>query len=238
MVLLGLGIIFLALFYQNHFFKMKSRESDLLLKTSLESEKKERERIASDLHDGVSGDLNSIRNYLFILHKGEKDLKRQELFAEIRKGVEAALESTRQVSYNLMPPLLDVLGFIAALKDYFEGLSKNSAIAFNVIYEPELPELSSAMRYELFRVIQELTTNMIKYGDINNCTVTVSCCDGIFNLQIVDDGLPFDFKESLANSKGLGLRNISSRLKSINAELIQRPVHKGNQFSCTIKTQS
>ena len=53
---------------------MKQQEAEMLLKASLESEKKERERIAADLHDSVSSDLSAIRNYLVVILKGESDL--------------------------------------------------------------------------------------------------------------------------------------------------------------------
>ena len=73
-------LIFLVLFYKNYFFRMKQKETELLLKTSLESEKNERQRIAADLHDSVSSDLSAIRNYLTIILRGEKDEARAVSF--------------------------------------------------------------------------------------------------------------------------------------------------------------
>ena len=66
MLFLVFGLLFLVLFYQNHFMKMKRNEANLLLKTALESEKNERERIAIDLHDGVQGDLNALKFNLYL----------------------------------------------------------------------------------------------------------------------------------------------------------------------------
>ena len=235
MLLMAVGIILLVLFYQHHFFKMKSLESELLLKASLESEKKERGRIASDLHDGVVGDLNSLKNYLFLLHNGELDLQRQQLFSELSTGVENALESTRQISYKLMPPLIEVLGFIAALKDYFENISKTSAINFTVHSEYDSLSFTPNVSYELFRILQEMTTNMLKYGKITSCSVVITLGEGKCFIEINDDGVPFNFKKSLAMSKGAGLKNINSRLKSINAELVQVQNMNANQFLISVK---
>lgn len=235
MLLLAFGLLFLVLFYQNYFSKMKRKETELLLKTSLESEKQERQRIAADLHDGVSGDLNAIRNYLTVLHKGESDLKKQELFIEIRKGVEAAIENTRLVSYKLMPPLLETFGFVVALQDYFERLTQSTTIPFIVVSKEVDFGFSSSAGYELFRVIQEFTTNMLKYGNIESCHVVLYTLDELVCIEIIDDGEPFEFKVLFATSKGTGIKNINSRLKIIDAELMQRQVVVGNHFVITLK---
>lgn len=235
MLLFAFGLLFLVLFYQNYFIKIKRKEAELLLKASLESEKKERMRIAADLHDGVSGDLNAIRNYLSILYKGEKDIEKQELFAEIKGGVEAALENTRQVSYKLMPPLLELAGFTVALQDYFERLTLSSKISFEVASKTDAPEFFQEVGYELFRIVQELTTNMIKYGAISHCQVTLYSLEKEHCIDITDDGIPFDFKALLTTTTGSGLKNISSRLKVIDAKMEQREVLEGNHFIITLK---
>lgn len=235
MLFFALGLVLLVLFYQNYFVKMKRKEAELLLKSSLESEKRERKRIAADLHDGVSGDLNAIRNYLSVLQKGEKDTGKQELFTEIKEGIDAALENTRQVSYKLMPPLLELAGFTVALQDYFERLSSSSKIRFEVATLADFPDFYQETGYELFRIVQEMTTNMIKYGAITRCRVMVYVLENNYCIEITDDGVPFDFKELQAVSTGSGLKNISSRLKVIGAQMEQQEIKKGNHFIITLK---
>ncbi|MFD2891720.1 sensor histidine kinase [Flavobacterium chuncheonense] len=214
---------------------MKRKEAELMLKTSLESEKKERQRIAADIHDGVSGDLNAIRNFISILLKTEQDVEKQEMFAEIKSGVEAALENTRIVSYKLMPPLLEKEGFIVALQDYFERLnSKNSAV-FSLNFNSRYVDMTNEMAYELFRVLQEFTTNMMKYGNVSEAKVNVMDEAQALKITIQDNGTPYNFKEMYLNSKGTGLKNINSRLKVIEANLIQNEVTDGNSFLIVIR---
>jgi signal transduction histidine kinase len=214
---------------------MKRKEAELMLKTSLESEKNERQRIAADIHDGVSGDLNAVRNFISILLKTEQDVEKQEMFAEIKSGVEAALENTRIVSYKLMPPLLEKEGFIVALQDYFERLnSKNSAV-FSLKSNNRYVDITNEVAYELFRVIQEFTTNMMKYGNVSDVNVHVMDEGQSLKITIRDDGTPYNFKEMYQNSKGTGLKNINSRLKVIEANLIQNEITDGNSFLIVIK---
>lgn len=237
MFLFAFGIIFLVLFYQNYFLKMKRNEADLLLKASLESENKERIRIAADLHDGVSGDLNAIKNYIVILERINTLDVNQEIFKEIRESISAALENTRLISYKLMPPLLETVGLVATIEDYFEQLSRKTHISFTVSCKEETFILPAYASYELYRVIQEFTTNMIKYGAVRNCLVVFYRLEGTIYIEIVDDGQSYDFVSLLHKSKGTGIKNINSRLKVIEAVLQQREVVEGNHFVISLKKQ-
>ncbi|CAM4142500.1 MULTISPECIES: sensor histidine kinase [Flavobacterium] len=233
--LLVLFVLFLAVFYQTNMMKVKRKEAELLLKTSLESEKMERKRIAADIHDGVSGDLNAIRNFLSVLYKTEQDEEKKSLFEEIKSGVEAALENTRLVSYKLMPPLLESSGFIVALQDYFDRINSKTIANFSLETDLVFFDVSNEISYELFRIIQEFTTNMIKYGNITKCSIGITFEEKVYNIIITDDGTPYNFKELYQVSKGTGLKNINSRLKVIESVLKQKNVSDGNQFLISIK---
>jgi len=233
-VILVLVLLFLAVFYQTNLLKIKRKEAELLLKASLESEKKERQRIAADIHDGVSGDLNAVRNFIAILLRTETDTEKKEMFSEIKSGVEAALENTRLVSYKLMPPLLEKAGFLQAFQDYLDRINNNTAI-FTLINNGSGYQVPSEQAYELFRILQEFTSNMMKYGNISFCTVTFSDAPEIYWIEIQDDGTPYNFKEQYAISKGAGLKNISSRIKAIEANFEQIPIEKGNKFVISVK---
>ncbi|MEC4049126.1 histidine kinase [Flavobacterium sp. SUN046] len=209
---------------------MKRNEAELLLKTSLESEKKERERIAADLHDSVSSDLSAIRNFLVVILKIETDDKRKSIFQELKTGVDVAIENTRLVSYKLMPPLLDKLGFVTAIEDYLNNLTKKTQKTFSVQCKDEAFKVDPIVGYELFRVIQEFTTNMLKYGNINQFTLVLYVIEKIYYLELIDDGVKYDLSDLRDASTGTGLRNINSRLKVVGATLTQREVSVGNHF--------
>lgn len=230
MLFLAFGLIFMVLFYQRHFAKIRQKETELLLKTSLESEKKERQRIAKDLHDSVQGDLNAIRNYFLLLSKKVYDDENRELLEETKNALEQTIENTRLISFKLIPPLLETRGLAVAVEDYFETLSKSSDKKF--IFQQNLSELFVPIEigYELFRVVQEFTSNMLKYGNISECKLTLDETNNGVVLEIIDDGVAFDFKSCYAQSKGSGLYNIQSRLNSINSKLVQREVNSGNHF--------
>lgn len=234
-LILGLVLIFLAVFYQTNVLRIKRKEAELLLKTSLQSEKEERKRIAADIHDGVSGDLNAVRNFLAILIHSEKDEAKKEMFNEISIGVNAALENTRLVSYKLMPPLLEQKGFITAVNDYIYRINKNNKIKFIFDHSQFYFEIPQNTAYELLRIIQEFTSNMMKYGNISECTLKIEELQSAIRLQIEDNGTPYNFKELYMKSKGTGLKNISSRIKILEADFQQLDCINGNKFVILVK---
>ena len=229
MVFLAFGLIFLVLFYQFYFFKAKRQEAEQLLKVSLESEKNERQRIAADLHDSVLADLSAIRNYALLLQKTKPEMQFEPAFNEMKSGVETAIENTRLISYKLMPPLLEVFGLVAALNDYVSRLTKSSGVAFRVINRHEI-KLSPTISYELFRVIQEFSTNLVKHGCCTKCEISIECENNTIHISLTDDGIAFNFTALSKTSRGLGLGNITSRLKLIGATLSQPLTESGNKF--------
>ena len=230
MLFLVFGLLFMAVFYQRQFAKMRQKEAELLLKTALNSEKLERQRIAKDLHDSVQGDIGAIRNYVALLSKKIIELPSIELLNVIKEALEQTAENTRLISYKLMPPLLETAGFTSAVLDHFDRLSESTGKKFSV--QADIPYLliTSDQAYELFRIVQEFTQNMLKYGSITECKLFMYETENGISLELVDDGISFNFKSSYSESKGSGLYNITSRLASIHADLIQRKVLQGNHF--------
>ena len=90
--------------------------------------------------------------------------------------------------------------------------------------------VSNKISYELFRVVQELTSNMLKHGSITTCTARLNTSSKGVCFELIDDGIPFDFKAEYKLNKGTGLQNIQSRLKSISATLEQEIIAKGNHY--------
>ena len=231
MLFLAFGLLFMVLFYQRHLAKIKKKETELLLKTALKSEKKERKRIAKDLHDAIQSDLNAIRNYVILFSKKNSHTDAPELLEAIHTSLVQTIENTRLISYELMPPLLETAGFNLALRDYFEQLSASSGKRFELDINLSENLVSNKISYELFRVVQELTSNMLKHGSISTCTARLNTSSKGVCFELIDDGIPFDFKAEYKLNKGTGLQNTQSRLKSISATLEQETIAKGNHYN-------
>lgn len=235
MLLFTLAFLFVTLIYHKRAYKQRQRESENLLKASLESEKRERKRIAADFHDSVSGDLNAIRNYITILDQKEESAFNKTILQEIKSGLDHTLSNIQHISYNLMPPLLETSGLVPALIDYFERLKKlNNTIIIFHYYQKSIP-VSSSDAYELYRITQELTSNMLKHGKVSLIDFSIQKNGEIIEIKIVDDGTSFNLYQSLRDTSGMGLKNILSRAKLIGASVVQIPIDKGNTIVIHLK---
>lgn len=238
MLALGVTLILITLLYHKRVYTMREKEAGNLLKATLEVEQKERRRIASDFHDGVNGDLNAISNYISLLYTKEEDSFKQSVLQEVKQTLDHTKENIQMISYNLMPPLLDTLGLVAVLKDYFVRFRKWSKIDINDQYLNEYITLTQTEAYELYRIIQELFNNMFKHGKISQVNFTMSASDQLVKVTLSDDGAPFDFYQHLKSSKGIGLKSITTRLKQIGAQLEQAQPETGNIITLTLKKAS
>ena len=234
MLCVGMGLIVVSLYYSNRLNKVKKNEAEMLLKVSLESEKIERERIAADLHDSVSSDLSAIRNYLIYLLNSETLNERKEIFVDLKEGVEKAMENTKQISYKLAPPFLEKFGLIKTIEDYCLNLNKNKVCVFRCESKIQVVKLSKQGTYELFRIVQELSNNLIKYGEATQCDISFELDNQELIMCFSDDGKVFNFKEALLISKGMGLKNIASRVQLLKGRFYQKHENGKNQIEIKI----
>lgn len=228
MTIAVIGIFLILISYHRFRSLQQQKEAERLLANSIESEKKERLRIARDLHDDIGGDLNAIANYLTTIKKIASEPRIQELAKETYEYLSTTQASVQMISYNLMPPQLEVSGFIPALKDYLERIEKVNAIEVKVSHDkPRIP-VDPLYKYELFRIIQELTNNMLKHGKVSAVSVNVHVSGNKTLITITDDGIPFNFSEKYQSASGMGLKNIVSRVRYIRATLQHKESGNGN----------
>lgn len=94
-------VLLVVVLHNRRVFKIKQKESEILLKAVLEAEQQERKRIARDLHDDISGDLNAIQNFISILYNKNQDPFSKEILYEASSVLSNTLENIQNISYNL-----------------------------------------------------------------------------------------------------------------------------------------
>lgn len=178
------------------------------------TEKITRFEIASDLHDGLYGDLYAVRNHLIILSKLNDRPENVEICALATKSVDEALKNTRQISHGLKPPLLENYGLVQAIESYCQDITvfKVKIFDYSASYQYDVD-----VAYELFRILQELLTNLIKHGNAKNCIIEFYD-DG--KIVMKNDGIYFSIlNEREKHLSGAGMINIFARLQKINSTI-------------------
>ncbi len=234
MVLLAIGVILLALFYQNRMFKLKKREAFLRVRAILSKEQEERARIAADLHDTVSGNLSSINIYFSLLKNRIKDPEVLAIINEAADELKGTQEKIKRITYNLMPPILVTSGFVPSLEDYLRRRSGRNEFVYTV-HDFGFLELSQRTSYEALLILREFVTNSCRHGKSKNIKITLSSAKNYNIMTYIDDGLKYDFYNEIQYSSGYGLKNILTRIENLHGNLHQVDVDTGNHFIIFIK---
>ena len=233
MIFLALLIILLAIFYQNRIQAFKKQRAENLLNASLEVEKKERKRIASDLHDGVSGDLHAIRNFIEVLKLKKIDEESNEIINEIEAGIIHTQQDIKNISENLMPKELETQGLIHTLENHIVHLNKFPDFHIQ-IERTDTFKIDEIKAYELYRVIQELLSNILKHNSASTVKIKFINQTDSLCITVKDNGNIFDFYSNFNSSKGKGLKNIVSRLEYINGKIEQISTDGGNHIRISL----
>jgi signal transduction histidine kinase len=192
------------------------------------TQEQERKRIAQDLHDDISSKLNvvTLNNHLLKI----PDLTTKETCEIADKIIELtakALDSTRRIAHDLLPPVLDKLGLHAGIEELCSDLNSSKAVQVNYQNNIVFDHADKEKHLHVFRILQELMNNSVRHGRATQITVYFDQSDREIYLKYKDNGVGFDSGD-YKNQNGLGMKNIESRASFLNASLkIESAIGKG-----------
>jgi two-component system NarL family sensor kinase len=186
----------------------------------LKGEEQERTRLAKDLHDGLGGMLSGIK-YSFNTMKENLIMtpENHQAFERSMDMLDSSIKEMRRVAHNMMPESLIRFGLDTALKDFCNDINQSGAL--EVSYQSiglEHVNLEQTTAITIYRIVQELISNVLKHASAKSIIVQVANTSGHISVTVEDDGSGFD-TAILKNSKGIGWTNIQHRLDFIKAKL-------------------
>lgn len=232
MLVLTIGLIMFIIFhqrkiirYQGKLQQMEQEQQKVLLNASIRLQEEERQRIAADLHDDAGPLLATARLYLNEnLVNQDKATQLQSIF-QARQILDDTIQLVRNISHSLMPPTLKNFGLESAVNDLFQKISGSGSINASSRFHDYKERLKPEKELIVFRVVQELINNILKHSSASFIHLTQNSHADKFYLRIHHDGrgiVQSDFDKLNKSHIGLGLKNISSRLRvaqgSINFE--------------------
>ena len=228
-VLVFLSVMVVAFFvvYQRRLFAQERLRlaaehihQQQLLSAAVAVQETERKRIAGDLHDEIGSLLTATRLYLRQLTPGDPIERLTMIRKQSLEIIDDMIQNTRRISHDLLPPALEKFGLQAATEDLCERFDKTPGIRVELRDTTQGTRLPREAELGLYRVVQELLNNSFKHARASLISVGLAETHRGFQLTYSDDGRGFD-ADSL-RSKGLGLRNIESRVSIIGGTLDYR----------------
>ena len=185
--------------------KLEKENVQQYTKQLLEKTEEERKRIASDLHDSVSHELLILKNSF------------EQKTDATNSKIDSIINDIRSISRNLHPIMFDKIGLKASIEQLVERAQSdnNFMVTADVDY---IESLTTSSELQLYRIIQEALSNIIKYANAIAAKITLQEKNNTIFIEIKDNGKGFNVSEKLNDKNTFGLHNIIERSRAIGGE--------------------
>lgn len=176
----------------------------------------ERRRLSKEIHDGVGPNMSTLKLQLDAIKRKLTDETNKIAIDRITSSISEIAQDIRQISHDLMPSSLIDFGVVTALSNFSNKISSSGDI--EVEYQSNFGDKELPQEYELniYRIVQELVNNAIKYSQCKSIQINLTQEDDLIKVFVQDDGIGMTKDASL---DGIGLNNISSRVESLQGNL-------------------
>ncbi|KPE49394.1 histidine kinase [Chryseobacterium indologenes] len=179
-----------------------------LVLENIKVQEEERKRIAVMIHDDIGNRLNILSLWLNNLDTKGDEVIKKNIYSQMSSLIDAA----RSISHSLYPVNLESVGLVLYVEELIANLSHKINISLQVM--PGYRKKDIFTEVQLYRIIQEFTTNVIKHSRATDLWIYIKDYPLYMAVVISDNGQGFEYDQV---KKGMGIKNIESRVKSMNA---------------------
>jgi PAS domain S-box-containing protein len=202
---------YLAIRYEITNRKRVEQELQKMMASIIDVQEEERKRLSRNLHDGIGQNLYS---HLITINRLLSEMD-HPLLDQMQQEATELIEEIREISWELRPSVLDDLGLVPAIRSFLTRFSDHYQI--DVYFDCVLNRrLDISIELTIYRIIQEALTNVRKYAEVNEASVTIRELDDAVRVMVVDKGRGFDWK---IQTSGVGLFSMDERARSVGGEL-------------------
>lgn len=193
-----------------------------LLKRVITSQEDERKRIARELHDESLQALSAILMDVGTC-KLRPDLITTSKISEIYDNITKIITEMTNLTQNLRPTVLDDLGFMAAITWVLDHALTGKGIQYHLhIHKLSEQYLTPEFQITVFRIMQEMSTNIARHSDAENVFVHMMENDRQIMISVEDDGKGFDphlLAQCTLDKRGLGILGMKERAALLKGSL-------------------
>jgi len=195
---------------QKELAEQQIKEHQLKTEITMQTREKERNELGRELHDNINQILATVKMYLSMAK--EKEIITRELVDQSYEYVNDAIEEIRKLSHTLVAPSLGDISLVEALEELADDTNLFNDLQVQLSVDEKYNENGIDKNKELilYRIAQEQLNNIIKYAKAKKVVIALTTDNNNLILSVTDNGVGFDTTQK---SKGIGLKNISSRVE-------------------------
>lgn len=201
------------------------------LEALIDGEENERRRIAQELHDGLNGDLSAIKYRLSALEDSNLSPNDSENLTKVINMIDESCAQVRSISHNLMPSSIIDYGLAETIREFCIKMNASQPIKIDFQSFGNGIILPKKIETNIYRIIQELITNVLKHSEATEAMVQLNYRDDELFITVEDNGIGLDTTKP---SDGIGLKNIKSRIDFLNAQLDVNCSSIGTSYTISI----
>jgi signal transduction histidine kinase len=206
-----------------------------VLRSTIQGEEQERKRLSRELHDGIGSMIFSAIMRVSLLKKQDPASVTTKEYDDVLRLLEQTGSEVRKTAQNMMPDIIARQTLFEAIRTYCDTVTLGTPVKVDVEFYGGMCEFSTDIKLVIYRVIQELVYNIVKYANATHAIVQGVLNGDNLTITVEDNGVGFD---TTTPKKGMGLKNVESRVKSLYGEFqIDSAAGKGTtvymEFDCT-----
>src|SRR6476620_7116461 len=224
--------------FQQKLQQMEIEQQKMMLNASIKMQEEERQRLAADLHDDAGPLLANARLYLNENLVNQNKVNQLQSIFQARQIIDDTIQLIRNISHDLMPPTLKNFGLESAVNDLFQKISGSGTVNASQRFHDYKDRLKPEKELLVFRIVQELINNILKHSNSSFIHITQNRQNNHFVLRVHHDGrgiIQTDFEKLNKSNVGLGLKNISSRLKVAQGKILFEKDSSQTYFKITVE---
>ena len=186
------------------------------------TEERQRQRLATDLHDHLGQCLALARMKMDALRSAEVPQDVSESLDAVAQLVDQAVRVTRSMTVDLSPPILTESALPAILQWLAERMQEDYGLTVLIDADGNDQVLAEERRVFIFRAVRELLINVVKHAGVREAQVTLRRDDTHVSITVADAGVGFDTAMAPtrpARTGGFGLFSLRQRLAYFGGRL-------------------
>lgn len=180
----------------------------------------ERNLIAQSLHDSLAQSLSFLNIHVQLLQKNnvvKQNLVVAKQLSVIQEGVHHCYQDVRELLNNFRArteegDLLDAVCSIVLRYQQQMALTVNLKLLIDEV------SVHSQQQVQILFILQEALSNIRKHAQASRVDVVLDECDGVFKLEVIDDGIGFEYP-GVNHGDHVGLLVMQERAAKIHAQI-------------------